>query len=199
MNAAKQVAKSMVEFLIAWNETRQRRTPRPVTPQIEIKPPKLPLESVPKSKPMSNGPSLPPDSAQLIGVGKLAELLECSPRMSAGFRMPGGCRVPGRSGVSWDSRLRKSEGGLRKAAPSSTIDASAPSLLRGSGSRYEAQIVALFASVTRAYDADDRSAGGRQDDSGQASADDSAVAELIKQTGYHRRDSDLAELRDLLR
>jgi len=80
MNAAKRVTEAVVEFLIAWDEGRRLRMPEPAQPQFEVKLPEfLPASTL---KPEPTGDLKPPvaDPAQLIGVDRVAELLECSPR-----------------------------------------------------------------------------------------------------------------------
>lgn len=80
MNAAKRVAETVLEFLIAWEEGRRLRTPEPTQPQFEIKLPEFPPATIPKPGPLTDRKPPLADPGQLIGVDKVAELLECSPR-----------------------------------------------------------------------------------------------------------------------
>ena len=80
INAAKRVVEAVVEFLIAWDEGRRLRTPEPARPQFEVKLPEFPTAPVPNPEPTSDRKSPVADPGQLIGVDKVAELLECSPR-----------------------------------------------------------------------------------------------------------------------
>ena len=80
MNAAKRLTEAVMEFLIAWDEGRRLRTPEPARPQIEVKLPEFPPAPVPKPEPPIDRTPPPADPGQLIGVGKVAELLDCSQR-----------------------------------------------------------------------------------------------------------------------
>ena len=80
MSAAKRVAEAVVEFLIAWNEGCRLRTPVPAQPQFEVKLPEFPPAPIPKPEPRIDPKPPVADPGQLIGVDKVAELLECSLR-----------------------------------------------------------------------------------------------------------------------
>jgi excisionase family DNA binding protein len=80
INAAKRVAEAVVEFLIAWDEGRRLRTPEPARPQFEVKLPECLAAPVPNPEPTSDRKPPVADPGQLIGVDKVAELLECSRR-----------------------------------------------------------------------------------------------------------------------
>lgn len=90
--AAKKVAEAMMEFLIAWDEGRRSRIPEQPQPQFEVKLPAFPPAAPPK--PDTTGDLKPPlaDPGQLIGVDKVAELLECSPRHV--YRLADSGRLP---------------------------------------------------------------------------------------------------------
>ena len=80
IGAARKVAEAVMEFLVIWEEGRRSRTPEPPTPKVEVKLPEMPAAPAPQTDPPKQ---LPPSAAhpdRLLGVDKVAELLECSPR-----------------------------------------------------------------------------------------------------------------------
>jgi len=80
IEAARRVAEAMVAFLIALDEGRRLRTPEQPQPQFEVKLPEFPPAAIPKPETAGDLKPPPADPGQLIGVDKVAELLECSPR-----------------------------------------------------------------------------------------------------------------------
>jgi predicted DNA-binding transcriptional regulator AlpA len=92
MNAARRVAEAVVEFLIAHDDGRRLRVPQPTKPQGEAKPADLPHRPEARPEPARVSTSLLADPGQLIGVEKVAELLECSPRTVC--RLADGGRLP---------------------------------------------------------------------------------------------------------
>jgi excisionase family DNA binding protein len=99
-----------VEFFIAWDEGRRLRAPAQPQPQFEVKLPEFPPAVPPK--PETTGDSRPPpaDPGQLIGVVKVAELLECSARHV--YRLADSGRLPRPRKVG--SLVRWSVGEIRK-------------------------------------------------------------------------------------
>ena len=96
IDAARKVAEAVMEFLLAWEEGRQVRTPEPPTPQVEVKLLGTPQAPAPKPEPPKD-PKLPPASpGQLAGVDMVAWLLECSARTV--------CRL---ADAEWLPRARK--------------------------------------------------------------------------------------------
>ena len=110
MHAAKRVAEAVVEFLIAWDEGRRLRTPELAQPQFEVKLPEFLPASPPTPEPTGNSKPPMADPAQLIGVDKVAELLECSPRHV--YRLADSRRLPRPRKVG--SLVRWSVGEIRK-------------------------------------------------------------------------------------
>ena len=110
INAAKRVVEAVVEFLIAWDEGRRLRTPEPARPQFEVKLPEFPAAPVPNPEPTSDRKPPVADPGQLIGVDKVAELLECSPRTI--YRLADCGRLPHPRKVG--SLVRWSVGEVRK-------------------------------------------------------------------------------------
>lgn len=80
ISAAKRVGEAVMDFLIAWEEGRQLRTPKPAQPQFEVKLPEFPQTQPPRPEPVADRREPAVDPGQLISVDKVAELLECSPR-----------------------------------------------------------------------------------------------------------------------
>lgn len=80
MNAATKAAEAAVEFLVAWDEGNRTRMPEPAQPQSEVELPEFPAAPVPNAEPTSDRKPPVPDPGRLIGVDKVAEPPECSPR-----------------------------------------------------------------------------------------------------------------------
>jgi len=80
MIAAKRVAEAKLHFLIAWEEGRRLRTPEAAPPQFEVKLPEFLSAPKPKPEQANERAPKPADSGQLISVGEVAKLLECSTR-----------------------------------------------------------------------------------------------------------------------
>jgi len=91
-DAAKKVAQAMVEFLIAWDEGRKLRTPPPAQPQFEVKLPEFTPAVLPRLEATGDSTPALADPGQLIGVDKVAELLECSARHV--YRLADSGRIP---------------------------------------------------------------------------------------------------------
>lgn len=92
IQAAKRVAEAVADFLIAWDEGRRLRTPEPPKPQFEVRLPEFPLPAIPKPETAEDVKPQLADPSQLIGVDKVAELLECSPRHV--YRLADSGRLP---------------------------------------------------------------------------------------------------------
>jgi len=110
INVAKRVAEAVVEFFISWGEGRRLRTPEPARPQFEVKLPEFPAAPVPNPEPSSDRKPPVADLGQLIGVDKVAELLEYSPRTI--YRLADCGRLPQPRKVG--SLVRWSVGEVRK-------------------------------------------------------------------------------------
>ena len=80
IEAARKLAGAVMEFLIAWEEGRRSRTPKPRTPHVEVKLPEIPVAPALQREPPKEPTQPSADPGQLVGLDKVAELLGCSPR-----------------------------------------------------------------------------------------------------------------------
>ena len=99
-----------MEFLIARDEGLRLRAPEPTKSQVEFKLAEFPAAPAPKPEPAKESKPLLADPGQLIGVDKVAELLECSPRTV--YRLADCARLPRPRKVG--SLVRWSVGEIRR-------------------------------------------------------------------------------------
>lgn len=92
MNAAKNVVVALMEFLIAWEEGRQLRTPEPAVPHIEVRLPEQPAAPVTKTENPNDVQPSAENPNRLVDVNEVAEMLDCSPRHV--YRMADAGRFP---------------------------------------------------------------------------------------------------------
>jgi len=78
LDAAAALGRAIVNFFIACEAGYRSRTPEVAPPQVKVTLPDMPPPTVVAEKPEPSPPS--DDPGQMIGVDKVAELLECSSR-----------------------------------------------------------------------------------------------------------------------